>query len=150
MRVHEPVHVGQFPARHIVIAIARLIFAPVKALLLTHESIGILAELFTNFRMLLQELLQVTVSFNKFLIVHERRIFSEPFGDFRMSVQKIVETGKLSPGRAFVPVLCEWRRSLRLRQSGGWRNYADETSTHQQNKTAMGKIISGFHKLRTS
>jgi hypothetical protein len=65
--------------------------------------------------MLLQEVLQVTVSFNKFLIVDKRRILAKLFGHFGVSVQKIVEARKLSPGRVFVPILCERRHSLRLR-----------------------------------
>src|SRR5258708_38534124 len=75
MAAHEPIHVRQFPTRHVAIA-AGLIFAPVKALFLPDEPVRILTQLFAYFRMLLQILLQVTVPFNKFLIVYERGLFA--------------------------------------------------------------------------
>src|SRR5258708_8704376 len=59
MAVHEPIHLRQFPTRHVAIA-AGLIFAPVKALFLPDEPVRILTQLFAYFRMLLQILLQVT------------------------------------------------------------------------------------------
>src|ERR1700727_2583598 len=64
MAVHKMVHVCQLTAGHV--SITTLVFAAVKALLLMHEGIRILAEFFADFRMLLQVLLNRALFFNKF------------------------------------------------------------------------------------
>ena len=92
----------------------------------------------------LQILLQFAVSFDKLPVVHERWILTQLFGDFWVTVQKVVEAGELSPSHV-VTVLCLRRHSLRLRarrcESEG------DSTTHQQHEAVMGKIISAFHKV---
>src|SRR6202042_2650960 len=101
MAIHKMVHVRQRSAGHV--AITTLVFAAVKALLLMHEGIRILAEFFADFRMLLQVLLQLAVLLNKLFVVHQRRIPPHLFGDLWVAVEKAVKAGKLSPG-CVIPV----------------------------------------------
>src|SRR3984885_6598674 len=95
MAVHKMVHVRQLTAGHV--SITTLVFPGVKALLLMHEGIRILAEFFADFRMLLPVLLQLAVLLNKPLVVHQRRILPHLFGDLWVAVEKAVKAGKLSP-----------------------------------------------------
>src|SRR5580693_4753526 len=101
MAVHKMVHVRQLTASYV--SITTLVFATVKALLLMHEGIRILAEFFADLRMLLQVLLQLAVLLNKLFVVHQRRILAHLFGDLWVTVEKAVEAGQLSPG-GVIPV----------------------------------------------
>src|ERR1700722_16275688 len=81
MAVHEKIHVCQLLSPH-----AMIVLAAIEALLLVHESIGILADLLTNFRMLLQILLQLGMLFDKPLVVYQRRILAKLFGHLGVTV----------------------------------------------------------------
>src|SRR5260370_32413438 len=63
MAVHEAVHVHQFLMCHI--AVTTLVFPPVEPLLLAHDTVRILADLFSDLRGLLQILLQRRMRFDK-------------------------------------------------------------------------------------
>ncbi len=97
MLIEELIHAGELTTGDVVL-IAAAIFAAVKAPLLTHEGVGILAEFFTDFRMLLQVLLQVSVVLDELLIVDQRGILAELLRELGVAVQETVEIRKLAPG----------------------------------------------------
>src|SRR6516164_3278677 len=63
-----------------------------ETLLLLHEGSRIRLELLANFRVLLQILLQCRMALHEMLVVHERRIFVQLLGDFRMAIQESVRS----------------------------------------------------------
>jgi hypothetical protein len=139
MAVHEAVHVHQFASRYV--AIASLVFAPVKALFLPHESIRILADFFPDFRMLLQIFLQRAVIFDKLLVIRQRRILAQLFCDFGMAVEKAVKCRKLLPRDTVVPV-----RGSHGLSSHAYRSCYEHGAHRQQNQTRMDKRVCAFHK----
>src|SRR6267154_6560497 len=104
-----------------------------------HEPVGILAEFFACFRMLLQILLQVAVFFDKLLVIYERRILAQLFGNARVRVQEIIEAGELSPSHV-VAVLCLPRH--RLRMGARWRISSDKSAAPEHDEVTLHNATS--------
>src|ERR1700693_2736978 len=71
------------------------IFAPVKALLLIHHPIRILRQAFAHFGMVLEIVLQISVTLQEFLIVDESWILTNLLRQIRMIVEKLIEGRQL-------------------------------------------------------
>ncbi len=120
MAVHELVEAGELPAGGVAVAIAvTIVLAPIKALFLPHEGVRVFPDLFPNFRMLLQILLQRGMLFDELFVVHQRRIPVNLFGDLGMTIHELIETGQLPTPGVIVPRHC-LSIVLRLRRHGLW------------------------------
>jgi hypothetical protein len=80
-----------------------LIFTTVESFFAVHEGVRIFAELFPDFRMSLQELLQSRMLFNEILIVDQHWIFAELLRDFRMAVHEPIHIRQLLPRYIAIP-----------------------------------------------
>src|SRR5260370_37591987 len=103
MAVGETIEARQFPNCGVIVppVLEPLVLAPVEALFLAHETVWVLGYLLANSRMLLQILLQCGVFRNEFLVLHQRGVSAQLFGDFTVAVHEAIETCQL-PTRGVV------------------------------------------------
>src|SRR5579863_8668887 len=95
MVVQELIEARQFGTGRIAIA---LILTPVIAVLLVHERVGILPDLFANGRLLPQEFRKSLMLLDEVLVVHKRRVFAKLLGNFAMGVEELVEARQFGTG----------------------------------------------------
>src|SRR5579863_3754754 len=79
----------------VVVAIVVAILALIKTILLPHEAVGVLSDFVTNFRMLLQIILQRGMSRQELLVVEERWILAHLLGDFGMAIEEVIHARQL-------------------------------------------------------
>ena len=81
------------------------IIAAVKSLLLVHDRVRILRQLFAHFRMLLKIMLQIAMALEKLLVVDQRRILAQFLREVRMVIEKLIERrGLLTIQRSIISI----------------------------------------------
>jgi hypothetical protein len=84
-----------------------LIFVAIITGFLVHESVWILFQLLANSRMLLHEGLERWMAFYEFIVVHERGVLSNLFGNLAVRIKELIELSKfLASDIAIVSRLC--------------------------------------------
>jgi hypothetical protein len=84
-----------------------LIFVAIITGFLVHESVWIFFQLFANSRMLLHEALERWMAFYEFIVVHERGVLSNLFGNLAVRIKELIELSKfLASDIAIVSRLC--------------------------------------------
>jgi hypothetical protein len=86
---------GVTVASIVVPAVAIIISTSIGTLALTHESVGVSSNRFTEFGMILQVRLQLGMSLHIFFIVDQLRILAKLFSDFAMAIEKTIEADAL-------------------------------------------------------
>jgi hypothetical protein len=89
------------------------VFSAIIAIFLPHEIIGVFFDLFAYGGMVLQKGLQFWSRVHVVAIVYERRIAAKLFGDFLVTVQKLVKARQFLARNVAV-----WRSSALLRRGG--------------------------------
>jgi len=84
-----------------------LIFMAIITGFLVHESVWIFFQLLANSRMLLHEGLERWMAFYEFIVVHERGVLSNLFGNLAVRIKELIELSKfLASDVAIVSRLC--------------------------------------------
>jgi len=117
--------------------------AAVKALLLAHESVGVLVEFFAELGMPLQVLLQRGVAFDELLVVDQRRIFAQLLSEVGLAVEEAVETRKLARGEIRILI---GRRGGGLRLGDCPRNPPEHAEECQPGQPLADQSICAFHE----